>query len=219
MDFFGPEISVFANVRALNHAWLLRLRAPDSGAALRQQLPPAVRTLACALTDLQVERLAATPFLLFSVRERDVRCWRELESPQPNLDLLSAPDSGSDELRTTVMSFLWQLASRNPYAVRLVSGATLAWCEQLGACTLLDVLRAAARVDELLQPRFADNESYWRKLLGPGLSSDAKTSHSAHIACLQHLLTDNPAAGYRQLRAAACNNPVPALGIAEKPRP
>ena len=31
MDFFGPDASDFANVRALNHDWLLRLRDPRTG--------------------------------------------------------------------------------------------------------------------------------------------------------------------------------------------
>jgi hypothetical protein len=219
MDFFGPGLSDFANVRALNHAWLLRWREARAGAPLRQGLPPSIGPLVDGLTNLQVERLATTPFLLFSVRERDERCWRELDAPDPNLDLLSGPDNGNDELRISAVSFLWQLACRNPYAVRLVSGATLGWCERLAASTLLDVLRVAAGIDDVLQPRFAQNEDFWRKLLGPGLSSDMQTRHSAHITCLQWLLTDNPQAGYRRIRAAACANPLPTASIAEKPHP
>ena len=116
------------------------------------------------------------------------------------------------------MSFLWQLAGRNPYAARLVSGATLGWCERLSARTLLDVLRTAAGINELLQPRFPGNEDFWRKLLGPGVGSDAQSRRSAHITCLQWLLTDSPETGYRKIRAAACANPVPTLSVAEKPR-
>ena len=216
MDFFGPDLSDFANVRVLNHAWLLRLRETRAGAPLRRGLPPSTGSLVDALTDLQVERLATTPFLLFSVRERDEHCWRELDAPDPNLDLLAGAGQGDDELRTSAVSFLWQLAARNPYAARLVSGATLGWCERIAACTLLDVLRAAAGIDDVLQPRFAHNEDFWRKLLGPGLSSDRQTRHSAHITCLQWLLTDSPQAGYREIRSAACANPLPTSSVADK---
>ncbi|MEJ2127350.1 MAG: hypothetical protein P8X81_00730 [Woeseiaceae bacterium] len=219
MDFFGPEPSDFANVRVLNHAWLLRLRESHAGDSLRQGLSPSIRQLIAGLTDLQVERLAITPFLVFSVCERDERCWQHLDTPDPNLDLWSGPGCDNDELRTSAISFLWQLAARNPYAARLVSGATLGWCERLAAFTLLDVLRAAAAVDDMLQPRFPHDEDFWRKLLGPGLSSDARTRHSAHITCLQWLLTESPQAGYRKIRAAACANPVPTSNVAEKPRP
>ena len=218
MDFFGPDISDFANVRALNHAWLVRLREPHRGECLRQGMSPPVRALLKGLTDLQVERLATSPFLLFSMRERDEGSWRSLDNPDPNLDLLTAGEHRGDELRITAISFLWQLAGRNPYAARLVSGATLAWCERLAACTLLDVQRAAARIDGLLQPRFPANKDFWYKLLGPGLGSDGQTRHSAHITCMQWVLTDSPEAGYRKVRAAACANPIPTLTVAEKPR-
>jgi len=218
MDFLGPEAADFANVRALNHAFLLRLRDSRQGQSLRQGLPADVAVLMQAMTHLQVERLALSPFLLLSLRERDEACWYSLGSDEPNLNLLGATSRHSDELLTTAVSFLWQLASRNPYAARLVSGASLGWCERLAECTLLHVLRTAADRDGLLQARFAADEDFWRKLLGPGLSSGSRVRHSAQVTCLQWLLTDDPAVHYRRVRSAACDNPVPTLSVAEKPR-
>jgi hypothetical protein len=218
MDFSGPDATDFANVRALNHAFLARLRAPNEGQSLRQQLPPGIGILVEALTNLQVERLAATPLLLFSLRERDESCWRALDSNDPNVDLFTGSSGRSDELQATAVSFLWQLAGRNPYAARLVSGASLAWCQRLAACTLLDALRTAADCPDLMRPRFADNEECWRKLLGPGLSSVANLRRSAHVTCLQWQLTDDPVAGYQRLRTAACASSAPVLSVAEKNR-
>jgi len=217
MDFLGPETADFANVRALNHAFLRRLRDSRQGQSLRQPLPADVAVLVQAMTDLQLERLALSPFLLLSLRERDETCWYSLESDQPNLELFGDARQRSDELLMTAVSFLWQLAGRNPYAARLVSGATLGWCERLAECTLLHVLRTAADYDGLMQARFAADGDFWRKLLGPGLSSDARVRHSAHVTCLQWLLTEDPAAHYRRLRSAACDNPVPTMSVAEKP--
>lgn len=219
MDFFGPEAADFTNVRALNHAFLLRLRASRQEQPLRQDMPDDVAVLIQAMTDLQIERLASSPFLLLSLRERDEACWYALGSDEPNLDLLSSANRHSDELLTTSVSFLWQLAGRNPYAARLVSGASLGWCERLAECTLLHALRTAADCDGLLQPRFAADENFWRKLLGPGLSSESPVRLSAHVTCLQWLLTDDPAVRYQRVRAAACDNKVPTLSVAEKPRP
>lgn len=218
MDFFGPEATDFANVRVLNHAFLLRLREPRQGRILRQRLPPDIAVLIEGLTNLQIERLAASPFLLASLRERDEACWGSLGSDEPNLDLFGAGQARSDELLTTVLSFLWQLASRNPYAARLISGASLGWCERLAGCTLLNVLRTATDRDDLLRPRSVRNAEFWRKLLGPGLSSDLAVRQSAHLTCLQWILTNEPAAHYHRLRSAACDNPVPTRSIAEKPR-
>ena len=218
MDFSGPDAADFANVRALNHAFLARLRASNEGQSLHQQLPAGISTLIKALTNLQVERLAATPLLLFSLRERDEAPWCALDAGNPGADLFADSGGGSDELQATAVSFLWQLAGRNPYAARLVSGASLVWCQRLAASTLLDVLRTAADSADLLQPRFTENEECWRKLLGPGLSSVANVRRSAHVTCLQWLLTDDPVAGYQRLRAAACASSAPVLSVAEKNR-
>lgn len=217
MDFSGPDAADFANVRALNHAFLARLRAPGEGQLLRQQLPPGISLLIEALTNLQVERLAATPLLLFSLCERDESRWCVLDGGDSNVDLFAGPASG-DELQATAVSFLWQLAGRNPYAARLISGANLAWCERLAACTLLDVQRTAADLPALMRPRFIENEECWRKLLGPGLSSVTNVRRSAHVTCLQWLLTDDPVAGYQRLRTAACASSAPVLSVAERNR-
>jgi hypothetical protein len=217
MDFSGPEVADFANVRALNHAFLLRLREPRQGRDLRRHLPPAIATLIEGLTTMQVERLATAPFLLLSLGESDEASWCVPDAGQANLDLLGTAEKRGDELLTTAVSFLWQLAGRNSYAARLVSGASIGWCERLAECTLLNALQAATDHEELIQPRCAANEWFWRKLLGPGLSSAAAVRRSAHITCLQCLLTDTSAAPRRQIRAAACEKSVPTLSVKEKP--
>ncbi len=207
MDFSGPDSNDFANVRALNRAYLMRLRAPQPGRSLREKMPDDAAGRIEALTDLQLERLAIMPFLLFSLAERDSACWQASSALDSNLDWLQ--DRRHDELRTTAVSFLWQLAGRNPYAARLVSGAGLDWCERFASCTLVDVLHLAASNPEMLSPRFPQQPAVWHKLLGPGLDDDEGVRRSAHITCLQWLLTGESAGSYRQLRAAACRNSLP----------
>lgn len=219
MDFFGPEPADFANVTALNKAFLMRLRGPLPGERLRRCLPSRSQQSIKGLTNLQVERLSALPFLLLSVRERDQACWCTLADNEPNQDLLFAGDEGADEIVTATLSFLWQLARRNPYAVRLISGASLVWCEQLADYTLLTLLQRAAIRNDLLQPRLADNEDFWLRLLGSGLSPDSQVRRAAHIASLQVMLTEDPAVHYRSMKAAACSSPVPARRVADRRRP
>ena len=43
MDFSGPEPADFANVAALNRAFLLRLRSPSAGRDLRAHIPEPLR--------------------------------------------------------------------------------------------------------------------------------------------------------------------------------
>jgi hypothetical protein len=170
------------------------------------------------LTDLQLERLSAVPFLLLSLRERDEDYWRVISSDNSNFDLFGKgdPDSERGLLCAAGLAFIWTLAGRNPYAARLVSGATLGWCERLVDSTLLTLLQRTAGRHDLLQPRLAGNEDFWNKLLGPGLSSEREVRRAAHLAALQSTLTEDPAANYRAIKAAACSTLVPTHSVADK---
>ena len=218
MDFSGPEPADFANVKALNHAFLVQLREPSLGQPLRRHLPATVQRLIKGLTDLQLERLAAVPFLLLSWRERDEDYWRVLGSDDSNFDLFGGgePSSESGVLCAAGLAFLWALARRNPYAARLMSSATLGWCERLLDSTLLGLLQKTAGRHDVLRPRLADNEEFWNKLLGPGLSSEREVRRAAHLAALQATLTEDPAANYRAIKAAACSTLVPTHSVADK---
>jgi len=96
MDFSGPEPADYANVESLNRAFLRCVRQASCGRYLRQQLPQKTQRLVEGLTDLHVERLSATPFLLLSLRERDESYWRALVNDESNGDLLVAVDSHTD---------------------------------------------------------------------------------------------------------------------------
>lgn len=220
MEFSGLQAADLANVTALNHAFLVQLRASSHGRQWRRQLLPAVQTMIKGLSDLQIGRLSAAPFLLLSLRERDTDYWRGLTGDDSNFDLLLAMDSDIDrcQLSTAALAFLWALARRNPYAARLISGAPLNWCEQLAERTLPGLLQRAAGRCDLLQPRFAASERCWRKLLGPGLSSERDVRQAAHLAALQSILTEDPATHYRPMRAAACSTLAPALRVADRTR-
>lgn len=218
MEFQGPEAADFNNVHILNFAWLSRLRQSAGGQQLRQSMPFSVRVMIKALTDMQVERLSATPFLLLSVRERDDDYWHDLFDVAAPAELFmgTATDAETGQLAAAGVAFLWHLARRNPYATRLVSGATLSWCERLANCTLLRLLRQTSGRNDLLQPRLANREEFWSKLLGPGISSETDVRHAAHLAALQSILTEDPALNYRPVSAAACTAPTPALHVAER---
>jgi len=220
MDFSGPEPADFANVESLNHAFLLQLRGVSLGQQLRQELPQSVQIMVRGLTDLQIERLSATPFLLLSLRESDAGYWRDLCSDDRNAGLFVAvdQDTESGHLSAAALAFLWQLALRNPYAARLVSGASLSWCEQLADGTLLRLLQLTTGRRDLLQPRLAGNTEFWNKLLGPGLSSEQEVRRAAHLAALQVVLTGDPAIQYQPLRAAACRSLAPSRQVADRNR-
>lgn len=222
MEFSSPEPADFVNVQSLNHAFLKYLRRPGSGERLRQQLPPTLEQLLAGITDLQIRRLAKTPFLLFSLRERDDAYWSGLFSEDKTADLFTPMQSLSDEAGQIVaatLGYLWQLSRRNPYAVRVASGASQNWCEQLSDCTLLYLLQCAAGRSDLLVLRLADNEELWRKLLGAGISSEQDIRVAAQHCALQTMLTDAQGTAYQRLPAAACGARVPSLQVAEGSNP
>jgi hypothetical protein len=218
MDYSGPETADFANVTSLNQAFLMNLREPAGGQLLRRTMTARVQSIIRDLTDLQLQRLSAVPFMLMSLRERDVDFWQTLFSKDANGDMFDSVcvEPQTEQLATAGVAFLWQLARRNPYSARLLSGATIHWCEELADRTLLRLLQQTCGRNDLLQPRCAANDDFWFKLLGPGLSSEAQVRHAAHMAALQSILTEDPVAQYRPMQAAACNTLVPTLRVSER---
>lgn len=216
MNYSGPQTVDFSEVQTLNLATLELLRAEQQGDAFRQGLSRRLRPLVLALTDLQITRLGAAPFLLLSLREQDEVYWQRLLADDPRRDLFTPKRSTSGDsqrLQSAAIGFLWQLARRNPYAARLVCGASLAWCEQLAGLSLFELLRWTADRDDLLQLRLADNEHFWIRLLGPGLSSDTSIRRAAHLCALQTTLADAVEAQGQRLSAAACSAPAPTLTV------
>ncbi len=218
MDFNGPEPADLAEVQSLNIAFLEYLRAAPDGQLL-QQLPTSLRPAVVALTDRQVQRLAAVPFLLLTMRESDHAYWARLFGDRPMGDLFACAPVVVDELgriTSATLGFVWQLSRRNPYATRLVCGGTLDWCEQLAACTLLRLLQRAVDHQDLIGVRFSGSIEFWHRLLGAGLSSEAGVRRAAHLCALQTVLTAPELMNGSRLRAAACHSAVPTLTVRER---
>ncbi|MDH4110517.1 MAG: hypothetical protein OEW35_19740 [Gammaproteobacteria bacterium] len=222
MHYPGPEPTDFDNVRALNTALLsLLLRAGQATPVFHRDPPEGLRAALGRLGRLQRERLASVPFLLFSLRERDGAFWEGLLADTASLELFpETPPLEGDcgKLVAAGLSFAWQLAHRNAFALRLLTGASLHWCEELAARPLVEVLdRAGARAD-VVELRCSDNAAFWAKLVEAGVSARSDVRSAAHLTAWQTMLTRVPAAEPRALASAACRNRVPALKVAEKPR-
>jgi len=188
MEYEGLSQDDLANVTALNRAWL------------RLDCDPERR-----LSVARLERLAATPFLLFSFREQDDARWSWLLSDRRQQDILEQKPVVTGELRqlqAAGLGFLWGLARRNAYVARIVSGAPLAWCEQIATATFVRLLDCARF--EAIEPRFAPGTAMHRCLLRQGGAPERKTRDFAQISALQSILTNGHAEQYGRLPAAAC---------------
>lgn len=204
MEYEGLTRDDLLNVSALNRAWL---------EANREQAQAGGR-----LTAAQLKRLAATPFLLFSFREQDKPWWESLlgEGQQQGLLDSRPPVSGAMlALQSAGLAFLWDLARRNPYVARVVSGASLHWCEQVAAATLVRV-QTCATSGRMIESRFDNGSPLHRRLLRLGSSASSETRIFAQIAALQAILTGVDALPGQGVSAAACRMPKPATRIADK---
>ncbi len=197
-EFPGPGRDDYANVLALNTAFLeakYELKGPQRG------------------------RLAAAPFLLFSIRENDLDWWDRALADDRQGDLMAAPDLGDIELRgiqSAAIGFLWQLARRNPYAARIMSGATIAWCEKLAGFPLVTLLDRVGARSDLMTSRLEDHDDSGHSLLARGTSSRQKVRRASQLIVLQSLLTRTGPEQYSRLPAAACRMASPRLKVAER---
>ena len=220
MDYAGPEPADLADVLSLNIAFLEYLRAAPDGQLL-ESIPAALRPAVVALTDRQVQRLAAVPFLLLTLREFDNTYWARLFDDLPSRDLFASTPVVVDELgriAAAALGFLWQLSRKNLYSTRLVCGGSLDWCEQLAGCTLMRLLQRAVDHRDLIEPRCSGNTDFWHRLLGAGLSSELEVRRAAHLCALQTVLISRELTSGSRLRAAACRSAVPTLAVRERPK-
>ncbi len=216
MDFQGPTPKDFDNLRSLNLAFLGLVQ--QSSREYLDGLPPELGRRLRQLSRREIDWLAATPFLLFSFRERDDVFWQKLLSEDQSRDLFTVPVRSTGETGRLVsagLGFVWQLATHNPFAARLLCGASTHWCEQISERTFFHVLAVASYRPDLIVLRAQQDTELWRKLLFVGLSVEAKARNAAHISALQHILTRQPAAAAWQ--AAACATRSPTLRVAEEP--
>lgn len=214
MLYACPEPDDFAETRALNKAFLTLLLAGSAADKHLDGLHPQLADRLRSLDPEQIERLADVPFLLLSFREADRKLW-ELA---PIGDAVAEPAEFSplhnerERLVAAALGFAWQLARRNPYVLRLLSGASLNWCERLAEKPFIEVVRRASASDDLPRLRAASDTNVWRKLLTDGLSARDGIRRAAQLSSLQMRLTRPPPETPRWA-TAACKTPVTALTL------
>ena len=186
-EYPGPRQDDYDNVLALNTAFI---------------------KASCELKGPQRGRLAAAPFLLFSLREDDMDWWRQALGAEAQQDLLGTAENHDPLLhrvQIAALSFLWQLAQKNPYAVRVVSGATIAWCDAISELPLLTVLDRVGGRTDLIQSRLDSPGTIGERLIGGGTSASMTLRRSSQLCALQTLLTRMPSERPAKLSSAACN--------------
>lgn len=218
MHYLGPAPVDFADVHALNRAFLALLERDPNASQFTTGLADDLAAQLLSLTAAQTERLATAPFLLFSLRQEDRRLWDEIQSGEPRPDLF-ADNAGSypaARVISAALGFLWRLARQNPYALRVVSGVSLNWCERLAEQALVDVIECASTRDDLLVLRAAGNANVWGKLLTGGVLQRESLRAASQLSALQMMLAGLTDGSSVRWATAACRSRFPSLGVAEK---
>ncbi len=215
MAFNGPFSVDFRNVCALNRTYLSLLRATPAAGQGVMELSNSLRRRITSLTPAQSGRLAAAPFMLMSLRERDDRLWEQIFSSDSELLIERLPDDLL-RLRAAALGFVWQLARQNPYTLRLICGASLHWCECIAERTLVELLAAVSPYADLLTLRRADDHDLWRKLLGDGISTDPRIRRATHMCALQTVLTRSAECLPKRWAVAACKTSATNLHVADE---
>lgn len=220
MAFSGPEMSDYDNVVSLNTAWLDLLQRESRLCSGLTGMPEALRLRITNLSEPQIGRLAATPLLLFSFREGDDRYWTRILAGSPERDLFMASNSNAvDTLIAASLGFIWQLARRNPYALRLICGASVYWTERIAEQTFFDLLDAFRSTGDTPSARLVSQRDLWRKLLSSGVSREGVSRNAAQVSALQAVLTDYPDNRPESWPLAARAVRAPQLSVAEEKEP
>jgi hypothetical protein len=220
MAFSGPEKSDYDNVASLNAAWLEILQRESRLRSGLTGLPDTLRLRITNLSKQQISRLAATPLLLFSFREGDDRYWARVLDGSPERDLFVTSNTDDvDTLISASLGFIWQLARRNPYALRLICGASVYWTECIAEQTFFGLLDAVRSTGDTPSARSVSQRELWQKLLSSGVSRERVSRHAAQVSALQAILTDPPEYRVENWPLAARVVKAPKLGVAEENDP
>lgn len=211
MEYQALTGSDLANIAALNEEYLLiQSRRPGAGETAKA---------IAALRPAQRSWLARTPLLLFSIRERDLERWAQLDDVIRNPDLFVRQcgiERQLAQVAAAAAAFAWQLAHRNPYPLRLLFDASSDWIALIAAARFLDVVKFAQASPSLLALREIDDPAFWPRLLGAGVSRERDVRRAARLSALQSMYA-RPRNGERggSWPAAACAVPKPRLRVAD----
>ena len=214
MDYPSPNAADFNEVTVLNTAFLALLKDDRAAAVLLAGLSADTAGKLSGLTETQSQRLASAPFLLFSLREADDQYWDEVQSDGASYSLFAASGVGSidgNRLVSASLGYIWQMAQRNPYTLRLICCASLYWCERISDQPLMHVISRATGRDDLLELRAGTESGVWRRLLDSGLSRRNDVWLATQYSVLQALLMVSPAKRDTAWKSAACRTRVPVI--------
>ena len=191
MQFSGPDKADLADLHEINRGFLELLQAENGGRSILDDVPAMIATRLRSLSAKERRRLARSPFLLCSCREDDIEHWQRLLQPDTSGDFFAAgAEQAADLLRLTsaVIGFTWQLARKNVFVARLLTGASSAWCEEIATHPLWRLIENGSQREDGIRLRLAHDDHFWERQLLHAVSDDPLIRRAARAAGLQRML-------------------------------
>lgn len=167
-------------VHGLNADYLELLAAEQRYGTCASQLqffPSRLHASFARLSDDERQRLARTPYALYSLRFEDERFWSQLGEPtQQPIDVRYAgPRSAclQTQFCETALLQAYQTARTLPLAARLMYSMSESVRSQLASLPLWRIRRLAADHPSLLLPKWSTHACFWPDLLSYGGAKDS----------------------------------------------
>jgi len=217
MSFEAPTEVDYRNLEPLNRTFLKLLNDDPSAPRLLSGCAPPSAQRIKVLSVAETERLARVRFMLFGFREHDDDFWSRLLDEPGTPGLFDLPVSEAlGALIDSALAFAWQLAQRNPYTLRLITGATLYWCELIAEQRLADLIDRYRQSGDVPVLRLSNQADMWKSLLGGGTAAHPEIRRTVHAAALQRVLAGDDGSAARRWSRAASRIAFPARKVADE---
>lgn len=216
MRYPSPEAGDFIEIRALNTAFLQLLRRGGEAVGGVSALPAELVSTLLGLGDEDMERLARTPFFLFSLRESDDGFWETMHrggGTRCLFDRGRMPGPETTQLVSAALGFIWQMARQNPYTLRISCFSSLHWAERIAEQPLVALIDRAASAEGILCLRASDDHRVWQRLLAAAAETDPGVRSALLATVLQTLLVKPTGRPRKQLPSAACRVDLPTVSL------
>lgn len=197
---------LLARIHTLNADYLELLATQSAASELSSGLPPRVHAALLALGPSERQRIARTPYALYSFRFDEVRFWQKLCAPAADSlahRYRAAATSMIDAFCELALIDVWQVAQTDALAARLLYGLPDVVRTLLIAQPLWRIKRIAAEHSRVLAPRWPANRRYWPDLIRFAQENDAVGLRTAQLLGTQLIGCELDRCSPRRLKSLA----------------
>ncbi len=186
MAYTGLRAAEISEIRRLNQQYLGALATNGvSDISLKAKVGKKRWEWFVRAKNEQLLRLSTLPYLLFRLDTVNAH----LASPSKNAELFAAHQQAGTQLLSMATAFAHQLAQRDLFSLRVITGATEDWCHWLQGMSLVRLSEIARSTNAPIVPILGDNKTYWPELFDAARFNRPERLQAVAIAGMQHLIS------------------------------